>query len=306
MTPATIISVGNTLGESVLWNVETQSLWWTDIQERRLYRFDWDSQSLTQLALPERLCSFGFVAGSECLIAAFESGFALYDPRDGKVAWLARPELNRPGMRLNDGRVDRQGRFWAGSMAETAANTGKAHLYCVDETGRAHCRESGITISNSICWSPDSTRFYFADSPRRTIWQYAFDAASGSISDRRVFVETPDGAFPDGASVDAEGFLWSAQWGAGRIVRYAPDGCIERVLEVPASQPSCIAFGGPNLDLLFVTTAREGLKEEALKREISAGDVYVYDIGVVGLPEGRFLFGSNGVSPADRARRGLE
>ena len=296
MEPVRIIEVGNTLGESVLWNVETQSLWWTDIQERRLYRYDWDSRSLTSFTTPERLCSFGFVQGSDRLIAAFESGFGLYDPFDGAMAWLARPEADRSGMRLNDGRVDRQGRFWAGSMAETAAGAGKANLYCVYSTGRACRRESGITISNSICWSPDGTRFYFADSPRRTIWQYAFDAANGDISGRRVFAQTPEGASPDGANVDAEGFLWSAQWGAGRVVRYAPDGQIERFLEIPASRPSCVAFGGPDLDLLFVTTASEGLKEDMPGSQFSAGDVFVYSIGITGLPEGRFVLGTSSIS----------
>ncbi len=292
MEPVRIIEVGNTLGEGVLWNVETQSLWWTDIQERRLYRYDWDSRSLSRFTTPERLCSFGFVRGSERLIAAFESGFALYDPITGATTWLARPEAGRPSMRFNDGRVDRQGRFWAGSMAETAAGAGKANLYCLDGSGRACRRESGLTISNSICWSPDGTRFYFADSPRRTIWQYAFDTASSGISDRRQFAQTPDGAFPDGATVDAEGFLWSAHWGGGRVVRYAPDGRIERLLEMPVSQPSCVAFGGPKLDLLFVTTAREGLKEDVLGSQTGAGDVFVYDIGITGLPEERYVLGA--------------
>jgi sugar lactone lactonase YvrE len=287
--PAKIIEVGNTLGEGVLWDVETQSLWWTDIQERRLYRYDWNSRSLNQFITPERLCSFGFIQGSSQLIAAFESGFALYDAAGNSTTWLARPELDRPGIRLNDGRVDCQGRFWAGGMAETDAAVGKARLYCLDGTGRMHIRESGITVANSICWSPDSTGFYFADSQRRTIWRYAFDAASGEISDRRIFAQTPSGASPDGAAVDSEGFLWCAQWGAGRVARYAPGGHIERVLELPVSQPSCVTFGGPNLDLLFVTSARVGLSRDALARHPGAGNVFVYNVGITGLPEGRFL-----------------
>ena len=292
MEPAHIIEVGNTLGEGVLWNVETQSLWWTDIEERCLYRYDWNSRSPTRFVTPERLCSFGFIQGSSRLIAAFESGFALYDPHSDTTTWLARPEFDRPGMRLNDGRVDRQGRFWAGGMAETDACAGKAKLYCVDETGRAHIHESGISIANSICWSPDSMSFYFADSQLRTIWRYAFNAASGQISDRCIFAETPSGTSPDGSAVDAEGFLWNAQWGAGQVVRYAPDGRIERVLEVPASQPSCLAFGGPNLDLLFVTSARAGLSRDALNRQTDAGNVFVYNTAIAGLPENRFLLDS--------------
>jgi len=283
MIPIDAIKVGNTLGEGVLWDVETQSLWWTDIEERSLYRYDWNRRILDRHATPERLGSFGFIQGSGRLIAAFESGFSFFDPSSGATDWLARPEVGRPGLRFNDGRVDRQGRFWAGSMAESEAAAGQGSLYRLDGNGRVSRQETGITISNSICWSPDGSVFYFADTPRRTIWHYACDAG-GAISNRRVFAETPPGAFPDGATVDAEGFIWCAHWGAGQVVRYAPDGRIDRRLEVPARQPSCVALGGPDLDLLFVTSARIDLNDAAP----GDGDVFITQAGVRGLPENRF------------------
>ena len=284
------IEVENTLGEGIVWDVATQSAWWTDIEERWLYRYEWASRKLEKFVTPERLCSFGFVAGASCLIAAFETRFALYDPRSGALKSLGRPDGIRPGIRLNDGRVDRQGRFWAGGMAENKALAGEAHLYCLDRDGRIHCRESEITTSNSICWSPDAAWFYFADSPARTIWRYAFDAANGSISSRTVFIQTEEGAEPDGTAVDAEGFIWNAQWGAGRVVRYAPDGSIDRVLEVPVSHPTCVAFGGPKLDLLFVTSARRPLSAATLAGQPNAGNVLVYKSGTAGLPEHRYRF----------------
>ena len=285
MDPIGTIPVGNTLGEGVLWDAASQTLWWTDIHERKLYRHDYRTRVTEMLPTPERLCSFGFVQGSGNLIAAFESGLALYDPASGTTDWLARPDLEA-GVRFNDGRVDRRGRFWAGTMVE--AGSGSATLYSLDGSKKLGTRESGVAISNGICWSPDSTRFYFADSPLRTIFVYDFDAATGAISNKRVFATTPEGAFPDGANVDEDGFLWSAHWGAGDVVRYAPDGTIERTIRVPASQPTCIAFGGPDLDLLFVTSARDGLKQEALLRDPSAGDVFIYRVGVRGLPDSRF------------------
>ncbi len=302
MEPIDTIRVQNTLGEGVLWNVETQSLWWSDIQERRLYRYDWKNRSQTVFRTPERLCSFGFVQDRASLIAAFESGLALYDPADGTTIWLSRPQAGAAGIRFNDGRVDRQGRFWAGTMGETQARWGQANLYCLDSDGHAHRRERNIAISNGICWSPDGSRFYFADSPKHTISVYDFDLASGEISNRRTFVETPEGASPDGANVDAEGFLWSAHWGAGRVVRYAPDGRIDRVLTVPASQPTCLAFGGPNLDLLFVTSARDGLRHDQLARQPSAGDVFVYKIGIAGLPDQRYILNDGRIDPSDAVR----
>jgi len=177
-------------------------------------------------------------------------------------------------------------------MEETEPRSGRGSLYCVDGSGRAAKREGGIRISNGICWSPDSKHFYFADSPLHEIYVYDFNAVSGTISNRRLFARIPDGAHPDGANVDAEGFLWCAQWGAGRVVRYAPDGAVDRILEVPASQPTCIAFGGPALDLLFVTSAREGLTEAELAGQPSAGDVFVYKMECRGLPEPRFILDS--------------
>jgi sugar lactone lactonase YvrE len=287
-----IVPVRNTLGEGILWDAEAGVAWWTDIQERLLYRYDPGTREIERIATPERLGSFGLVRGSHKLLAAFESGLALFDPANGAVEWLARPKELRPGLRFNDGRVDRQGRFWAGTMVEGDAPDITASLYCLDGKRRLHCRASGIRISNGICWSPDGTRFYFADSPLRVIYVYNFDPARGEIANRRLFAATPEGAFPDGANVDAKGFLWSAHWGAGRVVRYAPDGSIDRTIEVPASQPTCIAFGGPDLDLLFVTSAREGLNRDALARHPSAGDLFLYRVDACGLSEPRFAFDS--------------
>jgi sugar lactone lactonase YvrE len=264
-------------------------LWWTDIQGRKLFRYDWQLRILESFPTPERVGSFGLIKGDKAIIAAFESGIALYEPSGGVTKWLARPEADNPGVRFNDGRVDRQGRFWAGTMVETEPRTGRGGLYCVDGAGRAAKREGGIVISNGICWSPDSARFYFADSPLCEIYVYDFNAAAGTIANRRLFARTPNGAHPDGANVDSEGYLWSAHWGAGRVVRYTPDGLIDRVLEVPASQPTCVAFGGPDLDLLFVTSARDGLTAGELANQPSAGDVFVYKIGCVGLAEPHFV-----------------
>jgi sugar lactone lactonase YvrE len=289
MEPIDTIRVGNTLGEGVLWDADSQTLWWTDIHDRKLYRHDYRARRTEAIAMPERLCSFGFVRDSGNLIAAFESGLAFYDPSSGATEWVARPPA-RAGVRFNDGRIDRQGRFWAGTMVEAEGLDEKASLYCLEGSGKLQIRESGIAISNGICWSPDGKRFYFADSPLQTIFAYDFDATSGAISNKRVFAKTPPGAYPDGANVDAEGFLWSAHWGAGQVVRYAPDGTIDRTIDVPASQPTCIAFGGPDLDLLFVTSARDGLTADALLRHPSAGDVFIYRVGIRGLPDARFAW----------------
>ena len=222
-----IIPVHNRLGEGVTWDTETQSLWWTDIHAKRLFRYDPSRRRIHTFQTPERLCSFGLVAGSTKMIAAFESGVGFYQPGTDDIEWLARPRFDAPGLRFNDGRVDRQGRFWAGTMMEGQTDVPAGALYSIGPDGTADVHETGVSISNGICWSPDSTRFYFADLPLRTIFAYDFDFATSRISNRRVFARTPEGAYPDGANVDAEGYLWSAHWNGGRVVRYAPDGTID-------------------------------------------------------------------------------
>jgi L-arabinonolactonase len=289
MQPIDIIPAGNMLGEGVSWHDETQTLWWTDIQARRLYRYDLKRRAMETLATPERLTSFGFVAGSGKLIAAFESGIGLYEPGSSEITWLHRPRFEVSGLRFNDGRTDRQGRFWTGTMVEGGAGAPAGSLHSMDKTGIIATHASGISISNGICWSPDGRLFYFADSPARTIFVYDFDSDSGTISNRRVFARTPEGAYPDGANVDAQGFLWSAHWGGSKVVRFAPDGTVDMTIEVPTEQPTCVAFGGQGLDLLFVTSARDGLTPDALATQPHAGDVFVYKVSVPGLPDGRFI-----------------
>jgi sugar lactone lactonase YvrE len=289
-----IIPVHNRLGEGVTWDTEIQCLWWTDIHAKRLFRYDPSLRSIDTFQTPERLGSFGLVAGSTKMIAAFESGVGFHQPGTDDIEWLARPRFDTPGLRFNDGRVDRQGRFWAGTMVEGQPDVPAAALYSIGPDGTADVHATGISISNGICWSPDSTRFYFADSPLRTIFAYEFDSLTGQISNRRVFAHTPEGAYPDGANVDAEGYLWSAHWGGGRVVRYAPDGTIDSAIEMPVSLPTCVAFGGANLDLLFVTSATDSLSADSLSQQPSAGAVFVYKVTVPGLSDGRYNFEKTG------------
>jgi sugar lactone lactonase YvrE len=174
-------------------------------------------------------------------------------------------------------------------MVEGAQRTADGCLYALDGSGELHCRARGIRISNGLSTSPDGTQLYFADSPTRTIYVYDLIEPEGRLGPRRVFATTPDGASPDGATVDADGCLWSAHWGAGCVVRYTPEGRIDRTIAVPTRQPSCVCFGGPGLDTLCVTSARESLDAATLQAEPHAGSVFMYRIGVQGLPEPEFL-----------------
>lgn len=286
------IPVSNHLGEGVLWDEQTQQLLWTDIEQCTLYRMAFPGHQISKCRTPERLCSFGLSSEAHVLVVAFATGFARYDYESGQVDWLARPPEVAAGLgrRLNDGRVDRQGRFWCGAMVEDSqrAGAGTASLYCLDAGGEVSIHASNIGISNSICWSPSGQRMYFADSPERTIYTYDFDANVGAISARKVFVRTPPEAYPDGAITDADGYLWSAHWGAGQVVRYTPWGVADQVIELATCQPSCVALGGPDRSLLFVTTARQGLNDAALARQPQTGNLFIYQLANYGLTEPRY------------------
>jgi sugar lactone lactonase YvrE len=288
------LPVANILGEGVLWNVREQAFYWTDILGRKLYCYHPATDRLTWWDTYERLCSFGFIEDDgESLIAAFESGIAFYKPRTGEIEWLARPEAGITGTRFNDGRVDRQGRFWSGTMVEGKAldahgRPATAGLYRVAR-GACAKMESGLRISNSLCWSLDSGRQYLADSPTHAIYVYDFDPTTGIPDRRRVFVKTESPVEPDGSCVDAEDHLWNAQWAGGKVVRYRPDGGIDTEMPLPVSRPSCVSFGGPGLNWLAVTSASVDLSESERRRQPAAGHLFIFETIYKGIPESLYI-----------------
>jgi sugar lactone lactonase YvrE len=282
-----VIETANILGEAPHWNTADQCLWWTDIHARRLLRLDPATRIVDAIGMPERLGCFTFCeADPGALLAGFETGLAIHYPASGRTGWIARPEQGASGRRFNDGRADRQGRFWISTMVEdhTLAAPASAGLYCLDTNGDFTERETEVEIGNGLCFSPDGATMYFADSARQTIHAYALQPDTGQLSGKRLFAQVGHGA-PDGAAVDSEGFIWSARWGAGCIVRHAPDGTVADTLAVPVSQPSCVAFGGPDLRLMFITSAREGMGPAALQADMRAGSLLIYESEIAGLPE---------------------
>lgn len=284
-----VIEIGTVLGEGIQWNAEDECVWWTDIQASRLHRWSSAAGSVHTYAMPERVGSFAFTDRPGELLVAFETGIAFYQLETGALRWAGRPESPFRGRRFNDGRADRQGRFWAGTMVESHdAQPGSASLFCVDRAGTMFRQVDGLGIANGLCFSPDSRFCYLADSARNQIYQYVFDADSGALADRSLFAESLTGGSPDGAAVDVDGCIWSAQWGAGEVIRYTPGGEVDFRLRIPARQPSCVAFGGRDLDLLFVTSARDGLTAQELAQDRAAGHVFIFRTGHTGLLESRY------------------
>ena len=282
-----VVESHNKLGEVPVWDVEEQALYWIDIENALLQRLKPASGEVKSWTLPERICALA-LRRSGGLIVALASGIAFFDPATGAIERVAAPEAHLPQNRFNDGKCDRRGRFWAGTMDDRLSER-TAALYRFDPDRSCRRMESGIGISNSLAWSPDNRVFYFADTLQRLIFAYDFDIETGTISNRRVFADMAgQPGDPDGSTIDAEGFLWNAQWDGWRLVRYAPDGRIDRVVELPVQKPTSCMFGGPDLRMLYVTSAVWDLNDDALDRQPWAGGLLALDVGVAGLPEPRF------------------
>ena len=275
------------IGEVPIWDDRAQALYWIDIFKPALHRLDSATGAVTSWTPPEKAGSFAMREAGGFLMAA-RSGLAFYDPESGAFERLLDPEPDLPDNLLNDGRCDRRGRFWVGSMDKRLEHaSGRLHRFDPDRTCRT--LERDFWIPNSLAWSPDDRTMYFADSRMKAIYAYDYDIDDGAISNKRVFASTEDRhGDADGSAVDAEGYLWNALFDGGCVIRYAPDGSVDRVVELPVTRPAACAFGGAKLDTLYVTTARFRLPPEVLEREPDAGGLLALDVGVSGLPEPRF------------------
>ena len=259
-----VLASADRLGECPLW--DGTALWWVDIHGRAIKRYD---GALQTFSVPEPVGSIALRA-SGGLLAAMQS--AIFAFSDGALRPFVETSIAK--LRFNDGRVDRHGRFfWVGTLQDPDhPPVGK--LYRLSHDKNLSVMREGIRVPNSLCWSPDARTMYFADSPRHKIWAFDYDPDDGTWTNERLFA-TPFPGFPDGSCVDADGCLWNAEYGGARVVRYAPDGKVDRTLEVPAKNPTCCCFGGAALDTLYITT------------EGGAG-VFAAHPHVTGLPEARF------------------
>ena len=280
-----VLAVGNKLGEGPIWHVEEEALYWVDIQNKRYHRLKPATGVHAVFDVDFVISAIGFRASGGLVMATGE-GLALCDPAEEALRVVADPEAHETDTRFNDGAVDRQGRFWAGTMGPDLTH----NLYRMDPDASVHPMETGIGTSNGIGWSPDDTTMYYTDSARRVIYAYDFDPVSGDIANRRPFVRVPEGAgVPDGLTVDSEGYVWSARWDGWQVVRYDPDGQVVREVRLPVQRPTSCALGGPGLDELYITSAWTGLTEAQRRAQPRAGDLFRVRVGVPGLPEPVFL-----------------
>ncbi|OXM83550.1 SMP-30/gluconolactonase/LRE family protein [Paenibacillus rigui] len=276
------------LGEGPCWDERSGLLYWVDIAGKKVHAFNPLDRSDRSVAL-DQMVGAAVVREAGGLVLAMEQGFYTLDWDTEQLTAIQDPEPGQAGNRFNDGKCDAAGRFWAGTMDKKEQGPAGA-LYCLESDRTVRKAIEGVTVSNGLGWSPDGRTMYYIDSPTKRVVAYDFDVETGSLTHRRTVVTIPaDGGFPDGMTVDAEGMLWVAQWGGWQVSRWNPyTGEQLTAIPVPVERASSCAFGGANLDELYITTARIGATEEELAKQPHAGSLFCVKPGVAGLPTYRY------------------
>ena len=277
------------VGESPVWSAGENLLYWVDITRGVIHRYHPSSGLNEKFKVPQPVSALA-LREKGGLVLALRDGFAFFDPTSGELEMIGDPEENLPDNRFNDAKCDPQGRFWGGTMSNKRWNEPSGSLYRLDPDLKILKMRGGVVCSNGMGWSPDGKTMYHTESFRYAIYAFDFDPSSGDISNRRVFakVDQKSGVFPDGLTVDRDGFVWSVHNAVAKVVRYNTRGVIVAEIEVPVPRPCGCAFGGEHFDRLYITTARETLTDETLREIPLCGSIFVVEPGVKGFPEPLF------------------
>ena len=290
--PVCVAPTGDVCGEGVVWHAAHNAVYWSDINRFLIHRLSLADSSVRSWIFEEPVTALCLTDRDDVLEVVLGSSVILWEPgRDLRHDALFRLD-GWPSVRLNEARPDPRGSLWAGSMRNNVHPDGSSGevggqdgiLVRIDPNGRATCFREKIGISNTLAWSPDQRHFYFGDTLANVIWVYDYDASTGAISNERPFLEGFGRGYPDGSAVDSEGCLWNCRFYGNCIVRVAPDGKIDRVVEMPVKNITTCTFGGADLQTLFVTTA----SAEAPRGDRLAGSLFAIRTDVKGQPENRF------------------
>ena len=284
-----VLEVRNVIGEGPIWNSQEGNLYWVDfIEHHQILQFSPQKRRLEvfETGIPVMALAIRKAGG---WIAATSKGICTWDTQRKEFAPFCDPLGARPSIRLNDAAVDSKGRFWVGTVNDANQKGPDGELFRVQGDGSSQVMDKNITVGNGMGWSPDRKVMYFTDTFRYSVYAYDYDAEAGTIKNRRTFVETsPDGGLPDGLTVDSEGFVWSAFWGGWKVVRYNPEGKVDREFRLPVPNPTSCTFGGAKLDELYITSASLGLSAEEKKQHLQSGDLFCLKAGIAGMDEPRF------------------
>ncbi|MGB3484929.1 MAG: SMP-30/gluconolactonase/LRE family protein [Mycobacterium sp.] len=285
-----VVDVKTTLGESPVWDQEQQRLYWVDSMDGRVFSATAQGSEIRAWEVEQKIGSMALTRDGESAIVALQDG--LYELRldSGELTLLVELEADLPNNRLNDGKVDRAGRFIFGSM-DTLEEAPRGKLYSYSPDGTLAVLDEGIVCSNGPCFSPDGSTLYFTDTWSGEIWCYDYNVDTGAATNRRRFalVDTSFGGAADGATVDAEGYVWVALVYGGKIIRYAPDGSVDRTIDFPVLKVTSVNFGGPDLDILYATSmAKPPLPRFPDDGQLRGSLFAVRGLGVRGIAEPRF------------------
>lgn len=288
VTPKVAVDGVNTLGESPVWSVSEQALYWVDILAPAIHRWHLGGGARSSWAMPATVGSIGLMNRGG-IVAALRTGFHRFDPAAGSSSFIAHPEPDRPTNRLNDGKCGPDGSFWAGTMDDRTEKEPVASLYRLSTDGRCERMATGLKVSNGLAWSPNGRTLYLSDSRAATIWRYPHEPGTGKLGQREVFVAMqPEWGRPDGGAVDAEGCYWGCGAAAGRVNRFSPAGELLGWIELPVSHPTMPCFGGPDLRTLYVTSARENFSPAQISATPLAGSLFEIKLDIAGVPVGTY------------------
>lgn len=289
--PSPIAVVGDRCGEGAVWSAAQNAVFWVDINRFLIHRMDYPSRQLRSWVFAEPVVALALSEDDQRLLVALGSKLIWWWPHNDERQNHGFTLPASPHARLNDGRCDPLGNFWVGSMFNNVSAEGESLdgsgalgvLYRIAPDGTASTELDGIQIANTLCWSPDRTTFYFADTLTNEIRAFAYDANSGDIGPGMPFFAGFERGKPDGSAIDHDGYLWNCRYGGGGIARIAPDGQLDQFIELPTLNPTTCVFGGPDLCTLFITSAAN----DTHPRDRLAGSLWVIETDVAGLPENK-------------------
>ncbi|PCJ93471.1 MAG: gluconolaconase [Hyphomicrobiales bacterium] len=288
--PIIAVPAGNVCGEGPVWSQQEQALYWVDINAFLWQRYCPQSGSVHFWQFDEPVCASSLTSTPGVFLLALGSKIIKWNAALDSREDFSHPEQNLPGSRLNDGRPSPFGDFWVGSMQNNVDKNGVGSgiddnslgtLYRIAQDGTSTVYETNLGISNTLCWSPNKDIFYFGDTMQNAIFQWDYDVATGDISNKRPFFSGFERGVPDGSAIDSEGYIWNARYGGGCIVRIAPDGTVDRVVDMPVSNLTCCTFGGADLRTLYVTSAHQD-------NELRSGSLFALQVETPGMPENVF------------------
>jgi sugar lactone lactonase YvrE len=291
-TPVCVAPTGDRCGEGIVWHAVAQAVYWTDINRFLIHRYTPADQCVRSWFFDEPVTSMILTNRDDVLALVLGSRVILWEPSTDmrKEHGFHLPDW--PKVRFNDARADPRGSLWIGSMRNNVKSDGSSGecsgsdgvLYRVDPDGKVTIWRRDLGISNTMCWSPDTRHFYTGDTLANTIWSFDYDSASGDLSGEKPFLENFSRGWPDGSAVDAQGYLWNCRYSGACIVRVAPHGKIDQIVEMPVQNITTCTFGGPDLKTLYVTTA----SSDAAPGDRLAGGLYAIETDIAGQPENRF------------------